>query len=602
MSNSYGDQLVLTQSTDAEGEKSIMLQKSWLNILDESTGSYNSSQSIFNTAQLATSNHWINYREAYLTVPLIITATNGEIGVDGFITAPETPATSADYLVGLKNSYLSLIHSISVDLNGRNVIQQTPYCALYNNFQLMTSMSYSDIITQGSTIGFYPDTATSYTYQSAISVDGLGICNNDISQSIESSTASLNSYATSNTGLFKRISYINYDVESTTGPDAGGEFSALQTGTFADQLYRSRVFNKINGVDADDDPPVVGKASVYQVQVMAIIKLRHLHNLFNTLPLSKGLQFKIILNINQSVVKLETDGTNQLTQTNQFLAYSGINPLMITSLRPGNNTAFAAGDNVSPIFTNPASGSVSNSKSCLVSLYVGNKCLNSTQTAVAGVKTSALPNTLQLYAPAYEMNPVVESMYLQNPNKTIIYNDIYQYRITNIPKQKQFNQLITQGITGIKSILVIPIFNGAGGTDGMKNGDPLQSVFDPCGGGTTAPLSHITNFQVRVGGMNQIYTTQRYNFEAYNNNLYGANSINAGLTDGLASGLIDEQAFNHSYCYYWVDCARGLPIESTIPKSVTIEGLNTSNFDMDYYVFIEYQNQISVNVLSGILL
>ncbi len=81
--------------------------------------------------------------------------------------------------------------------------------------------------------------------------------------------------------------------------------------------------------------------------------------------------------------------------------------------------------------------------------------------------------------------------------------------------------------------------------------------------------------------------------------LTGCNAINADLTDGLTSGLIGMLDFETAQNFYYVDLSRGLEIEKTVPKSVSVQGLNMSAKACDYYVFLAYQSQISLDVLSG---
>jgi hypothetical protein len=162
--------------------------------------------------------------------------------------------------------------------------------------------------------------------------------------------------------------------------------------------------------------------------------------------------------------------------------------------------------------------------------------------------------------------------------------------------------------------LIIPFFSSASNpatvnaktniinslTTGFINGYPVfQSPFDPAGCGCTSPLSHITNFNVQVSGQNAIYNTQRYVWEQFNDQLYGQNAVNGGLTDGLTSGLIGREEFDMEYCYYYVNVERMLPVEMSVPKSIQILGQNQSAKAMDYWVFVEYGVEISIDSLTG---
>jgi len=111
-----GDTLVFDMSSMSEGTPSVFVRKDWLSILDNQNQNYQGNQSVLDTSQLANSNKFLSYREGFLTVPLLITLTQS-VGSTGTF-APETAATSADYAIGLKNWYGSIVHSMTLDYNG----------------------------------------------------------------------------------------------------------------------------------------------------------------------------------------------------------------------------------------------------------------------------------------------------------------------------------------------------------------------------------------------------------------------------------------------------------------------------------------------------
>ena len=155
------------------------------------------------------------------------------------------------------------------------------------------------------------------------------------------------------------------------------------------------------------------------------------------------------------------------------------------------------------------------------------------------------------------MNPMVESAYISQSIKSVEYSDYYQYLVQNIAGggSGNINALITNGISGLKSCLVIPSINPAAN----QNVNPLTSPYDTFGGGTTSPLAHISNFNILVSGQNAIYQNQSYTYQAFLNQLAGQNSINGAQIDGLSSSLISQCDFENSMCYYYVDISRGLP-------------------------------------------
>jgi hypothetical protein len=208
---------------------------------------------------------------------------------------------------------------------------------------------------------------------------------------------------------------------------------------------------------------------------------------------------------------------------------------------------------------------------------------------------SPLLASVMLAVPSYTFNPVFETSYLSQTVKTVVYNDTYQYFIGNISPQSNFNNLVTNGIANIQSVLVLPYYTSAG------NGgiDPSQSPFGMEGAGPTSPLCILGNFNVIVSGQQMIYITEKYTYEQFVQQLYGCNAVNGGMNDGVNSGLINQNDFDNCYNYYFVNCARKLPIESSVPMSVNIIGTNFSALPINLYVFVTYQQTINLDVLTG---
>lgn len=550
------DTLVYDLASMTEGSPSVFVKKDWLSILDNQNGNYRGNQSVVDTSQLSNSNKYMNYREAYLAVPLVLSASGAGIGTTS------TAATAGDYAIGLKNWYGTLIHSMTLDLNGTTIIQQTPFCSMWNIFKLITSLSYQDILTQGASIGFYPDSALSTSFQTAANTDGLGTCNNQNFQAFTIVSGAANSYDVGNVGFLKRQQYINYDAAGLTAPTdgttAGAAFSALLTTANASQFYKSQVYNT--------------GAAILQIQIMAIIYLKHIHSFFSNVPLLKGVFMKMTLNLNQTSVSDVLDANKAQTPTITS-PLGGVSPIMIASARANNGYA----------------GSSVASNTMVVNLSVGN-------TASSGVGVaSGLTNSIQLYVPAYTFNPIYEQAYLSSPVKRIVYTDIYQYQVSSVASGATFNNLITNGIAGIKSVLVLPFYT----TAANAAVSPYLSPFSGDGAGTTSPLVAISNFNVVVSGQNMLYNTQKYGYEQWLHNTYGCNSVNGGLTDGVCSGLISQIDWETAYSYYYVNCSRMLPVEESVPKSVSIIGTNLSAKAVDLFVFIEYQVEVSIDVLTG---
>jgi hypothetical protein len=101
-----------------------------------------------------------------LSVPLLVTLTSNASAITGIADTDTLPYTKS---VGFKQSFLSMINSITVDLNGQPMVQQNQLIDMYNHFRLLTSESWN---TQNrwSSIGFYPDVAESAGFSTADSI------------------------------------------------------------------------------------------------------------------------------------------------------------------------------------------------------------------------------------------------------------------------------------------------------------------------------------------------------------------------------------------------------------------------------------------------
>jgi hypothetical protein len=242
-----------------------------------------------------------------------------------------------------------------------------------------------------------------------------------------------------------------------------------------------------------------------------------------------------------------------------------------------------------------------------VNLSVGQRCLapsNLTGSNVV-IPNGQLGTGIQLFLPAYTMSPIFETAYLTNPIKQIKYIDYYYYQI---PQQNaNFTYLVTNGIASMRECWIFPLrAPSQSSTTQSLNGPYLPSVaqylnpFDSCGGGTVCPLSNMTQFNVLLSGQNMSYSMIKYSFEAFQEQFYGrSGALNGGLTDGLTSGLISQYDWQTSMGVYYMDLSRMLAAEDNVPKSLQIQGINLSQFPVEYIVFLGFEVSIAVDVLTG---
>ena len=222
--------------------------------------------------------------------------------------------------------------------------------------------------------------------------------------------------------------------------------------------------------------------------------------------------------------------------------------------------------------------------------------MNSAQLG-AQVSQGPLSRSVMLYVPSYVFVPAFEQAYLSQTVKHIQYEDMYFYQVLNQSPNANIQALVTNGIAGMKSVLVIPFYHSSAPLAGGL--DPLQSPFDTCGGGGTSPMAYINNFNIQVSGQNALYNNEKYTYTNFLHNLRGINSVNGGQIDSIGSSLISQLDHESSYCYYYVDVSRSLNVEKSVPKSVQIIGQNVSSQPLNLYIFISYECSLSLNILAG---
>jgi hypothetical protein len=172
------DNLVFEESVNTEITSSEFVDKQFLYVNDNNNSNY-TGQIVLDTTALSNCGNYINWSEAFLTIPLVLQAETAGTGL--------ALANSLDYMLGLKNGFWQVIHSLSVEFNNGSIIQQTPFLNVFSSFKNLTSWSQDNLKSWGGICGFYPDNAESWLYNpnttaasvvNFLNTSGQGFCNN----------------------------------------------------------------------------------------------------------------------------------------------------------------------------------------------------------------------------------------------------------------------------------------------------------------------------------------------------------------------------------------------------------------------------------------
>jgi len=618
------DNLVFEESVNAEISDSEFISKKWVYVNDNNSQNY-SSQVIIDTTPLANAGAYVDWQEAYIVMPLVVQLSSA--------TSPNLPVGTqqADWAWGLKNGFWHMLNSMTVEFNNQNVVQQTPFLNVFRSFKAQTSFSKDDVENHGSSIGFSMDGVewcyNTSTLANSLAPNGLGLCNNrngaeirSIAGGNDASVIGDITYTASqvcgpsivdgvkntgtviplvvgspsftdfnNAGLYERQSAINYDPD----PTAATYTSAFTGQSFINPLSTAKDVYKSAKAPIGDQ--VAGAVTWY---VFAKLRLKDLADYFQKLPLLKGSTMRFYMNTNQTLMTFTTvdpviNGPNGRITTASTLVVNSVsvngglsNPLMVASNDIGQGCF--------PLTAGQYALSVS--------------IFKNTNTGYGQTSAQSPLTACRLYAPIYKFNPLAEQRYLSlSPQKRIEYNDIFQYQFAGIKAGDNFNFLVTNGLANIQSVLVVPFINSA--SNGKSSSvTPAQTVAatslptilsGTCPtGGTPDPIV-LANFNILVSGVNLFLNNELYDYEQYRQELMSSNQLNGNLTTGLTSGLISEKMFSAGYRWYYGNCARILPSEEGVSRSIQIIGQNKSAVDCDLMVFVEFKKNMTIDISTG---
>lgn len=602
------DSIVFEETINSEISSSEFVDKQWLYVNDNNNGSY-SSQVVLDTTPLANSGQYINWQESLILMPLVLQFES--------TVATLTATSASDFLGCLKSGYWNMLHSMSVEFNNGNIIQQVPFLNVFCSFKNLTSWSKDDLTDWGSVCGFKPDSSRSWAYLSAapgngliLSGSGTGLTNNRNAPYVTISliaggggaTTDLQAYNTStraslssvdirqawNEGMFERQKDIAFSSILTADNAFSSNQGALMSAANCTQVFRT--FSN-------------AAANLRWFAIDAVIRLKDISDFFQKCPMLKGSTMRIYLNTNQCYF--------QVTQTApRYTVATGILAEQPT-LRLTAAPVMLGGGGSCPVLY--SSNGLGQGSSVLTPLQ---SAANALVTAVVNVSVSIVRTqfgqmanqnlscpvtSVRLYAPAYTMSPIAEQRLLSlTPTKRVVYNDIFQFSFPNQAINSPFNILVSNGCPNIRSVLCLPLLDRA------SNGDPnsvtTASILSPF---ATTPSSPdpliIQNFQIQVSGKNLFINQLQYDYEVFAEQLVCSNQLNGSLTTSLASGLVSKQDFQSLYRYYYGNCSRSLPSEEGVSKSVQIQGTVISPIatSVSLMVFIEFEREIVIDLRSG---
>jgi hypothetical protein len=570
------DQILFDSSMQAApSNTSPFTRREMVKIKDMSTsGNYSSGQVIFETVSLSNGGRWCDYTEAFITIPTVC-VISGVATVGGAVVDwTANHIKESDMLLVMKNSNLNLINSCQIDYGNRSVVQQTDHINDYLIFKQHTEMSAQDEELHGATIGYGKDTARSWYWDA-----NNGVCNNKLypfADSVFRHSSEVNS------GAFERAK-----TRFSTDDDASARAQLFGADSIK-QSNRSYIRNT-----------TTHKAYYHN----AIVRLKDLP-FFQSMPsLLKGGNFKITLTLNQCQFQFSSaaDAGGQVGALSYITnSFNGklTNPVMVSSnvislVSPSSTTLHET----AVVKESGASATLPASSTFTVSVNVARPQFS--VHAAMGVDDCQVLNC-ELNVPVYDLKPANESLYLQMGQKKVVYNEVLVYQLLNKAAGSTFSDLITNGLSHMKRLIIVPTISQNGTGVGNRNGagvDPRQSPFDTVPS-TCSPYI-LENLQVQIANQNVYANPVNYSYEMFLQEMNGRYGTEGSLYAGVSSSRISMQDYIELYGYIVVDLKRKYSSDESVPLSVSISGKIKSLRNMDFLCFIEQEKSITIDIATG---
>jgi hypothetical protein len=591
MQSVIADPIIYDKVSKEEFRENPFVDRQMLYVQDSNNLNYSTNQVVFETQALSSSGKWLDYSESYLSFPVFMCASGGA----GDFQAAN--GVHADYLLGLKSGSHQLIHSITCDYNGANVIQPNGFVNMLTNYNMVTTFSQEDIRKLNASIFFNPPTDDSWIWSPGVRTSfGVGLCdNNNFPQTVGHTYGECGARPyrgnqgfletqKAMVGSFAVPSDLNYDAGISSAPNTAIMLNATQT---------SQYVNKNRDV-----------AGCHIKQFMACIRMKDIHDFFGKLPLLRMATMRLVLNINNSSFVVTKSAAaaafnpSLLVATGPVLSLAqapslanGTNPMMIASCFGATALASSAGS----CFPSVAATDIT----CSVSVGT---ILNTAQRAIANVPADAI--ACRWYVPSYTMTPQYVSKYLSMGTKKVQFEDFLCIQVK--ANAGSFTQMLTPSLKNVLRVVVVPHCATANfiqvGSNCSQVASPFCDNFTfPCVGGALSQLN------IRLGGVDVIASGgHRFGYEFFRSQM--PHGINSGLTDGFSSGLINEKNWTKGqFQYYTIDCSRRLLEQDNVPQSVEITGANLLNNvqgavnfgELLLYCFVIYRREVVIDIATS---
>lgn len=572
------DQFLVASSLKSDPEVRMSKGKKVVSVSDLNQGSYQSGLiTIDATNQLNGSQGFASLREAYLTVPYIVTAKN--TGANDLGTA------ISRFIVAPKCGVWNFISDLECELNGKQILTTNEYKNFWNNVRAMTEISQVDIAKHGSDMFLAPDDWTSINFAAAAGGNGDGYANNslDSSAKFDAGMTQAQEPKAYNSGFNARVASTPMPIDATTNASFGWPtLNVAAQKQIAQQSGRGCWLEYVNAANNRGSAGNINGVWVYMLK----IRLADLHPLFKELDLVANPQLKLRYRVNAGTTSVVGSGAaNQFSLVSTTMTSGNVCPIMVS----------AAGS------TNEPMNGVFGTSVTTLSVAFGPLQNQFTTTASIG---DVLPyTTTRLNIPFYDL--VDPRPIISKPIKTVRYLDCFaQYfkqraglGVTAGQQNAAFNFQLSASLKNVKYIAMIPFAETSSGHWATAHGtEQFQSPFDSAPW-TCQPGASVRNFQVQLGNSNVFAKTHEYDYESFMDEFSKLGCINGDVTREMNSGLVDLDHWTYAQRIMVADCSR--ISDKDVPASIQVSGINSCSQGSNYLILAVYERSLELDRLTG---
>jgi len=306
---------------------------------------------------------------------------------------------------------------------------------------------------------------------------------------------------------------------------------------------------------------------VWTYNILAILPMRYLSDLFAKLPLIRNPYFVFTFQIHSgsTTVEIDTGGIAMTATSNNQFDY---NPIMVSKLK----------DACTPETANAST----------VTIKYG---IDRTKKAYLNFCT-------------YKFTDEGEKRYLDGMGKSTQVSFLDTFTIAKeFPDNSPIRFLCHQGLSKVRSFLLITQANNNGrGTPSSTENSTISVHNSPFVAGQNVRGISYTNMNLMINGKPHYQDGNReFTYEMYQNELISSKSVNGGLTSGISSGLISEEDFlSGIYNFVYINLERKEQSDDDVVKSIQFNATNNGLCkNLLLRAFINYEQTINVNVDTG---